>query len=162
VLDPERIVDLPESQHPNSGFEAGLVLTKRLIESKQRFSALMAFDDMSAFGAIRALSAAGIDVPGQCSVIGFDDIAPSSIATPALTTIRQPLGTMGTISVDIALQAIKAEETSNSVPAVHRRLAPELIARDSTRSLRENSSENSDVQGARTANRNLALGATEN
>jgi len=162
VLDPERIVDLPESQHPNSGFEAGLVLTRRLIESKQRFTALMAFDDMAAFGAIRALAAAGIDVPGQCSVIGFDDVSPSSIATPALTTIRQPLGTMGAISVDIALEAIKAEESSKAVSAVHRRLAPELIVRDSTRSLRQDASENRGVNGARTANRSMALGASEN
>ena len=135
VLDPERIVDLPESQHPMSGFEAGLVLTKRLLDTRQRFTALMAFDDMSAFGAIRALSAAGIRVPEQCSVIGFDDVAPSSIATPALTTIRQPLPTMGTMSVSIALEAIKAEQESKSFSAVHRRLRPELIERTSTRPL---------------------------
>ena len=135
VLDPERIVDLPESQHPMSGFEAGLVLTKRLLERGQRFTALMAFDDMSAFGAIRALSAAGIQVPEQCSVIGFDDVAPSSIATPALTTIRQPLPTMGTMSVSIALEAIKAEQESKTFSAVHRRLKPELIERASTRHL---------------------------
>ena len=135
VLDPERIVDLPESQHPMSGFEAGLVLTKRLLDSGQRFSALMAFDDMSAFGAIRALSAAGVQVPEQCSVIGFDDVAPSSIATPALTTIRQPLPIMGTMSVSIALEAIKAEQEVKTFSAVHRRLKPELIERASTRAV---------------------------
>lgn len=132
VLDPERIVDLPESQHPMSGFEAGVVLTKRLLESGQKFTALMAFDDMSAFGAIRALSAARIQVPEQCSVIGFDDVSPSSIATPALTTIRQPLPTMGTMSVSIALEAISAQHESKSFSAIHRRLKPELVERDST------------------------------
>lgn len=135
VLDPERIVDLPESQHPMSGFEAGLGLTKRLLDAGQRFTALMAFDDMSAFGAIRALSAAGMSVPEHCSVIGFDDVAPSSIATPALTTVRQPLPTMGTMSVSIALDAIKAEQESKAFSAVHRRLKPELIERASTHAL---------------------------
>lgn len=135
VLDPDRIVDLPESQHPNSGFEAGLALTKRLLDHGQRFTALMAFDDMSALGAIRALSAAGIDVPGQCSVIGFDDVSHAGLITPALTTIRQPMDLMGSMSVNIALEAIKAEEDSKQFTAVHRRLAPKLMARDSTRSL---------------------------
>jgi LacI family transcriptional regulator len=135
VLDPDRIVDLPESQHPNSGFEAGLALTKRLVDHGQRFTALMAFDDMSALGAIRALNTAGIDVPGQCSVIGFDDVSHAGLITPALTTIRQPMDLMGSMSVNIALEAIKAEEESKQFAAVHRRLAPKLMARDSTRSL---------------------------
>jgi LacI family transcriptional regulator len=135
VLDPDRIIDLPESQHPNSGFEAGLAITKRLVDHGQRFTALMAFDDMSALGAIRALNTAGIDVPGQCSVIGFDDVSHAALITPALTTIRQPMDLMGSMSVDIALEAIKAEEDSKQFTAVHRRLAPKLMARDSTRSL---------------------------
>lgn len=132
VLDPDRIVDLPESQHPMTGFEAGYELTKRLLDSRQRFTAIMAFDDMSALGAIRALLAAGINVPQQCSVIGFDDVAPASLCTPALTTIRQPMSTMGAMSVSIALEAIKAEHESKPFPALHRRLAPELVVRDST------------------------------
>jgi LacI family transcriptional regulator len=134
VLDPDRIVDLPESQHPNSGFEAGLALTKRLVEHGQRFTALMAFDDMSALGAIRALTSAGIGVP-ECSVIGFDDVSHASITTPALTTIRQPMSLMGSMSVSIALEAIQAEENSKQFAAVHRHLAPELVVRDSTKSL---------------------------
>jgi LacI family transcriptional regulator len=135
VLDPDRIVDLPESQHPNTGFEAGLALTKRLIDHGERFTALMAFDDMSALGAIRALTSAGIGVPEQCSIIGFDDVSHAGITTPALTTIRQPMSLMGSMSVSIALEAIKTEEKSRQFAAVHRHLAPELVVRDSTKSL---------------------------
>ena len=56
----------------------------------------MAFDDMTAFGAIRALAKAGLRVPEHCSVIGFDDVAAWALYTPPLTTIRQPMEAMGT------------------------------------------------------------------
>ena len=55
---------LPESRVPISGFEEGYKLTEELIKRKRPFTALMAFDDMTAFGAIRALNRAGIRVPG--------------------------------------------------------------------------------------------------
>lgn len=55
----------------------------------------MAFDGLSAFGAIRALAKAGVSVPKECSVIGFGGVAPSTRSSPALTTIRQPLEEMG-------------------------------------------------------------------
>src|SRR3954447_17474529 len=72
-LDARLILDLPESRDPLSSFESGCKLTEELIRQKRSFTALLAFDDMSAFGAIRALSKSGIRVPEQCSVIGFDD-----------------------------------------------------------------------------------------
>ena len=81
---------------------------------------------------MRALAAAGISVPQQCSVIGFDDVAPASLCTPALTTIRKPMSTMGAMSVTIAHEAIKAEHDSKQFTPLHRRLAPELVVRDST------------------------------
>ena len=65
-----------------SSFEAGYKLTEELVKQKRPFTALLAFDDMTAFGAIRALNKAGIRVPDHCSVIGFDDVATSAIYTP--------------------------------------------------------------------------------
>lgn len=148
-LDPNLIVDLPESQHPMSGFEAGLALTQRLIGTRQRFTALMAFDDMSGFGALRALTQNGISVPGQVSVIGFDDIAPAGLYNPPMTTIRQPMAVMGQMAVEIALQAIKRGREMKDVAAIHRQLAPELVVRESTRALRklEQPGRKSDVDG---------------
>jgi len=95
----------------------------------------MAFDDLAAFGAIRALSKAGIRVPEQCSVIGFDDVAPAALYTPALTTVRQPMENMGTIAVSLIVDGINSLLEKREVSVVHRRIAPELVIRESTRGL---------------------------
>jgi len=134
-IDPKLVVDLPESRDPISSFEAGYKLTEELIKQKRPFTALVAFDDMTAFGAIRALTKGGIRVPDQCSVIGFDDVAASSLYTPPLTTIRQPMETMGTLAVNIVVDGINAVLEKREVTAVHRKVAPELAVRESTRSL---------------------------
>jgi LacI family transcriptional regulator len=134
-LDPGLILDLPESREPISSFEAGFRLTEELVNRKNPFTALMAFDDMTAFGAMRALAQARIHVPEQCSVIGFDDIAASSLYTPALTTIRQPMETMGTMAVGLVVDGINAVLDKRQVRAVHRKVAPELVVRESTRRL---------------------------
>jgi LacI family transcriptional regulator len=134
-LDPRLILDLPESQDPISSFEAGYKLTEDLLKQKRPFTALMAFDDMTAFGAIRALAKAGLRVPEHCSVIGFDDVAASSLYTPSLTSVRQPMEVMGTMAVSIVLEGINAVQEKREVTAVHRKVAPELAVRESTRNL---------------------------
>jgi len=132
-LDPRLVVDLPESRDPVSSFEIGYKLTEEMLKAKRSFTALMAFDDMTAFGAIRALTRAGVRVPEQCSVIGFDDVAASGLCTPPLTTIRQPMEAMGAMAASIVLKGINAMLEKRDLPAVHRKLAPELAVRDSTR-----------------------------
>lgn len=134
-LDPSLIVDLPESRDPISSFEAGYKLTEDLIKQKRPFTALLAFDDMTAFGAIRALAKAGLRVPEHCSVVGFDDVAASSLYTPALTTVRQPMEAMGTMAVSIVVDGINSVQEKREIVAVHRKVAPELAVRESTRSL---------------------------
>jgi len=133
-LDQRLIVDLPESSDPISSFETGYKLTEDMLKTKRPFTALMAFDDMTAFGAIRALTRAGLRVPEQCSVVGFDDVAASSLCTPPLTTIRQPMEAMGAMATSIVLEGINAMLEKRDLPAVHRKVAPELAVRDSTRS----------------------------
>jgi len=91
--------------------------------------------DLSAFGAIRALNKAGVRVPEQCSVIGFDDIATSALYTPSLTTVRQPMEAMGASAVGIVLDGINAVLEKREIAATHRKVVPELVARESTRSL---------------------------
>jgi LacI family transcriptional regulator len=71
-------------------------------------------------------------VPEQCSVIGFDDVATSGIYTPALTTIRQPLETMGAMAVGIVVDGINAVLEKREASAMHRKVAPELVVREST------------------------------
>src|SRR4029077_19779994 len=99
------------------------------------FTALVAFDDQTAFGAIRALTKSGLRVPEHCSVVGFDDVAASALYTPALTTVRQPMEAMGTTAVSIVVDGINALLEKREVSAVHRKMAPELAGRESTRSL---------------------------
>lgn len=132
-LEPRLIADLPDSFDPNSGFAGGYTLTTAMIRSRLRFTALLAFDDMTAFGAIRALEKAGIRVPEECSVMGFDDVPPAGLSVPALTTVRQPMEAMGSTATGIVLEAINASLEGQEFTAVHRKMAPELVVRDSTR-----------------------------
>src|SRR5215831_8114882 len=134
-LDSRLIMDMPESRDPLASFELGYKLTEDLLRSKRSFSAVLAFDDMSAFGAIRALNKAGIRVPEQCSVIGFDDVSTSAIYSPSLTTVRQPMEAMGTSAVGIVVDGINAVLEKREIAATHRKVAPELVVRESTRSL---------------------------
>ena len=110
-------------------------LTERLIQQRRSFTALMAFDDLTAFGAIRALAKAGIRVPEQCSVVGFDDVAASGLYTPPLTTVRQPMEIMGGMAAGIVLDGINAVTEKRKFAAAHRKVAPELVARGSSSKL---------------------------
>jgi LacI family transcriptional regulator len=134
-LDEGLVVDLPESRNPISSFEEGHKLTEELLKRDRPFTALMAFDDMTGFGAIRALAKAGLRVPEHCSVIGFDDVAASGLYTPPLTTIRQPMEDMGAMAASIALDGINAVVEKRESAAVHRKLVPELTVRGSTRQM---------------------------
>ena len=134
-LDPRLIVDLPESRDPISSFEAGYKLTEELIRRKRPFTAIQAFDDMTAFGSIRALSKAGLRVPEQCSVIGFDDVATCALYSPQVTTVRQPMEVMGATAVAIVVDGINAVLEKSESTAAHKKVAPELVVRESTRSL---------------------------
>lgn len=132
TLDPKRIAELPESLDANSSFEAGVQLTTELLRRGKSFTALLAYDDMTALGALRALKKKGIRVPEDCSVIGFDDVAQAGLAIPSLTTMRQPMEAMGAMSAGIVLEAIKAVDLKRDIPVVRRKIGAELVAREST------------------------------
>jgi DNA-binding LacI/PurR family transcriptional regulator len=135
-LDPKRIAELPESLDPNSSFEAGAQLTTELLRQGRTFTALMAYDDMTALGALRALKNKGMRIPEDCSVVGFDDVAQAGLSVPSLTTVRQPMEAMGSMSVGIVLDAIKAVREKQDVPVVRRKIPAELVVRESTRALK--------------------------
>lgn len=139
-IDPALVLQLPDSFDPNSGFEGGYRLTEELLQKKKKFTALMAFDDLTALGAIRALAKAGVKVPEQCSVTGFDDVAMSALSAPSLTTVRQPLEAMGTNAVNIVMEGIKAGLEKREWTAVRQKMNPELVIRDSTRDVAHGSS----------------------
>ena len=71
-------------------------------------------------------------VPEQCSVIGFDDVAPAAVAIPPLTTVRQPMEAMGAAAVTVVMEGIRAAVEQLSFRASHQKTAPELVVREST------------------------------
>jgi len=133
-LRPEWTVDLPNVSDPNSGFAGGYRLMTDLLKRNERFSAVAAFDDMTAFGAIRALRQAGLRVPEDCSVIGFDDVPFAELASPSLTTIRQPMEQMGALAAEHVLKGIQAMNDEQPVVGEHRQMQPVLVSRESTMS----------------------------
>jgi DNA-binding LacI/PurR family transcriptional regulator len=108
--------------------ELGYPYGKALLAKNIPFTALFAYNDISAIGAIRAFQEAGLGVPDDISVVGFDDVAIASFSIPPLTTVRQPLMKMGQIAAQTLLERI--EERSSFVPEIA--IEPELIVRSST------------------------------
>ena len=113
-----------------AGPQLGYHMTKRLLERKERFTALFAFNDISAIGAIRALRDSKLEVPRDVSVVGFDDVQSAAFQNPRLTTIRQPLRKMGVIAAETLLRRIaRPDDASDARELV---VEPELIVREST------------------------------
>ncbi|WP_263366552.1 LacI family DNA-binding transcriptional regulator [Edaphobacter bradus] len=98
-----------------------------LIRSRHHFTAVLCFNDVSAMGTIRALHEAGLRVPQDVSVLGFDDIQSAAYQVPSLTTIRQPLQKMGLTAAQLLLKKLAGETTTDLVY-----VEPELIVREST------------------------------
>jgi LacI family transcriptional regulator len=109
--------------------DMGYPVVQKLVASGEPFTALFAFNDVSAIGAIRALRDAGMQVPQDVAVVGFDDIPIAAYNTPSLTTIRQPLRRMGEIAARTLLDRIRNGTGTPTEVAVE----PELIVRESTR-----------------------------
>jgi DNA-binding LacI/PurR family transcriptional regulator len=109
---------------PEMGVAPAVELIKRGVE----FTALVCYNDVSAFGAIRAFVDHGLRVPEDVSVVGFDDIQLAAFHYPSLTTIRQPMYQMGAVAARILLQRIRGQATfPDAVP-----ILPELVVREST------------------------------
>jgi LacI family transcriptional regulator, galactose operon repressor len=132
TIDARLVVDLPTVEDPKQGFDIGAKLTEELLKQKRPFTALMAFDDITALGAMQTLIKDGIKVPEHCSVIGFDDVAPAALSIPPLTTVRQPLEVMGEKAAEIIASAMNAVIERRESQSAHVRLPPELVARRST------------------------------
>jgi len=124
-IDPELVVRL-ESNDPTPLL--GYPYAKQLLERKKPFTALLAYNDISAIGAIRAFQESGLRVPADVSVVGFDDVPAAAFHHPSLTTIRQPLHRMGEIAVEELIARIEEEGELQREVAVQ----PQLVVREST------------------------------
>lgn len=125
----EKLVVQLEGINPSP--EVGYIAAKKLLANKTDFTAIFAFNDISAIGAIRALQEAGLRVPEDVSVLGFDDIYIAPYFQPSLTTIRQPLFEMGKLSAQTLLRNLSKIENKEETPKIEM-VEPELIVRNST------------------------------
>jgi len=128
AVDPELIIQLSRD---TTSPELGYPVIHRLLSGGKQFTAVVAFNDMSAIGAIRALQDFGLQVPADVSVIGFDDINAAAFNNPRLTTIRQPLSNMGRIAAQCVLNRIHGSDRYRKQIIVE----PELVVRESTRTV---------------------------
>ena len=111
----------------------GYPFAKQLLARGKPFTALFAYNDISAIGAIRALQEQGLRVPQDVSVMGFDDIPGAAFHTPSLTTVRQPLTRMGEVAAASLLERIEGKKEYPSEIAIE----PELVVRESTTTARD-------------------------
>jgi LacI family transcriptional regulator len=124
-IDPELTVQI-DINDPTP--QLGYPFAKQLLARKKPFTALFAYNDISAIGAIRALQEHGLRVPQDVSVMGFDDIPGAAFNTPTLTTVRQPLARMGQVAAQTLLERIAGRDDYPPEIAIE----PELVVREST------------------------------
>ncbi len=120
-----------EIQGRNSTYEEGYQLTEKLLGTRKQFSGLIAFDDLTAFAAIGALSNAGHRVPEDCSVIGFDDIPGAAFYNPPLTTVCQYMEKQGAIAAKM-MRTLLTAEAGQPREKMHEKIEPRLVVRKST------------------------------
>jgi DNA-binding LacI/PurR family transcriptional regulator len=125
AIRPELVITLDRDI---SSPELGYPVVQQLLATAKPFTALVAFNDISAIGAIRALQDANLRVPADVSVIGFDDIKAAGFTLPRLTTIHQPLEEFGRIAGEHLVGRIQGTLESRQEIAVQ----PKLIARESS------------------------------
>ena len=130
-INPELIIRLRgDTVTPDLGY----VFAKRfLTRNHGPFTALFAYNDTSAIGAIRAIHEVGLQVPDDISVVGFDDIESAAYNHPALTTVRQPLQKMGEIAAQTLLDQIENGEPYVAEITVE----PEFVVRNTTARARQ-------------------------
>jgi LacI family transcriptional regulator len=124
-IDPELTVQI-DTDDPTPML--GYPFTKQLLARKRPFTALFAYNDISAIGAIRAIQEQGLRVPQDISVMGFDDIPGAAFHTPSLTTVQQPLNRMGEVAAQVLLERIEGKNEYLSDIAIE----PQLVVREST------------------------------
>ncbi len=108
--------------------EAGLSHTRDLLRLPDRPTAVVTCNDGTAFGVFRAAAEAGLSVPEDLSVVGFDDLFPSSWLTPPLTTVRQPLTEMAATAATMAVTVARGDVLARK----RVELTTELVVRGST------------------------------
>jgi len=110
------LTDKVQSQSLEPGPGLGFEVTQQLLQARRPFTAIFAFNDLTAIGAIFALREAALRVPKDISVVGFDDVLTATTNNPPLTTIHQPLRSMGQTAATTLLGIIR-----DAIPRPHHR-----------------------------------------
>ncbi|HUG46398.1 MAG TPA: LacI family DNA-binding transcriptional regulator [Sphingomicrobium sp.] len=113
-------------------FRSGLEAAERLLDRDNRPTAIFASNDDMAAAVVGVAHRRGLDVPGDLSVVGFDDTAPATTVWPELTTVRQPVSTMAGAALDMLMADLRARRRGGSPTPAERVLAHELVIRQST------------------------------
>ncbi|MDQ4045237.1 MAG: LacI family transcriptional regulator [Chloroflexota bacterium] len=112
----------------NGRHDGGITAVEQLLHRDAQFSAIFAFNDVMAVGAIGALQRSGLRVPDDISVIGFDGIPMAAAVCPSVTTVAQPITEMGRLGVDLLLRRVRDPD----MPFERIVLPTRLIPREST------------------------------
>jgi LacI family transcriptional regulator len=120
--DPELVIE------SDFGVAGGREAASALLELPEPPTAIFAFNDQLAIGAMHAALARGLSVPEDLSIVGFDDTTEAELVTPALTTVRQPLAEMGRMAVSLLVRLLD----DKPIEALHVELATQLVVRGST------------------------------
>jgi DNA-binding LacI/PurR family transcriptional regulator len=113
--------------------EAAIEAVKRLLALDHPPTAICCYNDMTALGAMRAIHARGLSIPGDVSITGFDDLFFASYLQPPLTTVRQPMRRMGEMAMQNLLKLMSGEES-----VALTRVESKLIVRESTEKAKVN------------------------
>jgi LacI family transcriptional regulator len=127
TIDPRLCAQL---QGTAAGSDSGYHATSELLGQHVPFTAIFAFNDHSAIGAISRLKEHGLQIPRDVSVVGFDDIPSARTNNPSLTTVCQPLRSMGEMAATALLSYI-APEMRKQMPAALV-VNPNFVVRNST------------------------------
>jgi LacI family transcriptional regulator len=114
-------------------WQRGYMAVEAILKRKEKFDAIVAYDDQTAIGAIKCLADHHLQIPRDVAVVGFDNLPQASYCIPSLTSIDQPKTSMGRETVDLIERHLQLVRRQNISPPVERiNLVPSLISRDST------------------------------
>lgn len=116
--------------------KVGYPVMSEFLKKKKEFTALVAYNDFAAIGAIRSLREGGLRVPEDVSVVGFDDVNSAAYQNPSLTTIRQPWEKMAQIAAQTLLDRLSGKHVPKEIL-----VEPELVVRESTGPCRDHRTE---------------------
>ncbi len=114
-------------------FEQAFYMTEQLISSGKNIDAIVAMNDMMALGALRSLMNNGIRIPEDISLAGYDDVVFSNVSAIPLTTVKQNISQMSTMSVDMLVRIIEGSKEPSTLM-----IEPELVVRKSTGRAKKN------------------------